>query len=196
MVAVRVLLTSSPKKKTRREQEEASARIAYATGETDYIAHTKRMDEIAVEFHERQLQHTDLTETERLKITAEWREAQRKQQEHIDEQTIDEENNRYNTQLAELKQFYIDGSISKETYDLKTEEAEIEHQRKIVALAKEGSKERLQAEQQLQSLLIAQMQRKQQETERLEAKYAAMKKITSATIRKRHRQNSMPTSPC
>lgn len=164
------------KEKDWREQEEASARIAYATGETDYIAHTKRMDEIAVEFHERQLQHTDLTETERLKITAEWREAQRKQQEHIDEQTIDEENNRYNTQLAELKQFYIDGSISKETYDLKTEEAEIEHQRKIVALAKEGSKERLQAEQQLQSLLIAQMQRKQQETERIEAKYAAMKK--------------------
>ena len=122
------------------------------------------------------MQHPDRTETERLKITAEWREAQRKQQEHIDEQTIDEENNRYNTHLAELKQFYIDGSISKETYDLKTEEAEIEHQRKIVALAKEGSKERLQAEQQLQSLLIAQMQRKQQETERLEAKYAAMKK--------------------
>lgn len=164
------------KEKDWREQEEASARIAYATGETDYIAHTKRMDEIAVEFCERQLQHTDLTETERLRITAEWREAQRKQQEHIDEQTVDEETNRYNTQLAGLKQFYIDGSISKETYDLKTEEAEIEHQRRLVALAKEGSRERLQAEQQLQSLLIAQMQRKQQETERLEQKYAAMKK--------------------
>lgn len=164
------------KEKDWREQEEASARIAYATGETDYIAHTKRMDEIAVEFYERQLRHTDLTETERLKITAEWREAQRKQQEHIDEQTIDEENNRYNTQLAELKQFYIDGSISKETYDLKTEEAEIEHQRRLVALTKEESKERLQAEQQLQSLLIAQMQPKQQERERLETKYAAMKK--------------------
>lgn len=164
------------KEKDWREQEEASARISYATGETDYIAHTKRMDEIAVEFYERQLQHTDLTETERLRITAEWREAQRKQQEHIDEQTIDEENNRYGMQLAELKQFYIDGSISKETYDMKTEEAEIGHQRRLVALAKEGSKERLQAETQLQSLLIAQMQRKQQETERLEAKYAAMKK--------------------
>ena len=75
-----------------------------------------------------------------------------------------------------MKQLYIDGSISKETYDLKTEEAEIEHQRRLVALTKEGSRERLQAEQQLQSLLIAQMQRKQQETERLEAKYAAMKK--------------------
>ncbi len=164
------------KEKEWREQEEASARIAYATGESDYIAYTKRMDEIAVEFCEKQLLHTNLMETERLQITAEWREAQMKQQEHLDEQTIEQENNRYNTQLAELKQFYIDGSISKETFDLKTEEAEIEHQRRLVALTKEGSKERLQAEQQLQSLLIAQMQRKQQEREQLEAKYAAMKK--------------------
>ncbi len=164
------------KEKDWRDREEASARISYATGETDYIAHTKRMDEIAVEFHEKQLQHTDLTETERLKITAEWRETQRKQQEHADAQTLEDENNRYNTQLAELKQFYIDGSISKETYDIKSEEVEIEHQRRLVSIAKEGGKERLQAEQQLQSLLIAQKQRKQQETERLEAKYAAMKK--------------------
>lgn len=164
------------KEKEWREQAEASARIAYATGESDYIAYTKEMDRIAVEFCEKQLLHTDLTETEKLKITAEWREAQLKQQEHLDEQTIDAENNRYNTELAQLKQFYIDGSVSKETYDLKTEEAEIEHQRRLVALTKEGSRERLQAEQQLQSLLIAQMQRKQQEKEKLEAKYAAMKK--------------------
>ena len=164
------------KEKEWREQAEASARISYATGESNYIAYTKEMDRIAVEFCEKQLLHTDLTETERLKITAEWREAQRKQQEHLDEQTIEAENNRYNTELAQLKQFYIDGSISKETYDLKTEEEEIEHQRRLVALTKEGSRERLQAEQQLQSLLIAQVQRKQQEREQLEAKYAAMKK--------------------
>ena len=159
-----------------REQSEAVARIDYATGVTDYIKYTEEMDRIAVEFYEKQLLHTDLTETERLKITAEWREAQKKQQEHADEQTIEAENDRYNTEMAQLKQFYIDGSITKETYDLKTEEAEIEHQRKLVAATKAGTKERLQAEQQLQSLLIAQMQRKQQETERLEAKYAAMKK--------------------
>ena len=159
-----------------REQSEALARIDYATGVTDYIKYTEEMDRIAVEFYEKQLLHTDLTETERLKITAEWREAQKKQQEHANEQSIEAENDRYNTEMAQLKQFYIDGSITKETYDLKTEEAEIEHQRKLVAATKAGTKERLQAEQQLQSLLIAQMQRKQQETERLEAKYAAMKK--------------------
>lgn len=159
-----------------REQQEAVARISYATGESDYLAYTKRMDEIAVEFYEKQLLHTDLSETERLKITAEWREAQKKQAEDATAESVEAENKRYNTELAQLKQFYIDGSISKETYDLKTEEAEIEHQRKLVAATAEGSKERLEAERQLQSLLIAQMQRKQQETERLEAKYAAMKK--------------------
>lgn len=159
-----------------REQQEAVARISYATGESDYLTYTKRMDEIAVEFYEKQLLHTDLTETERLKITAEWREAQKKQAEDAVKESVETEDKRYNTELAQLKQFYIDGSISKETYDLKTEEAEIEHQRKLVAATAEGSKERLEAERQLQSLLIAQMQRKQQETERLEAKYAAMKK--------------------
>lgn len=159
-----------------REQQEAVARISYATGESDYLAYTRRMDEIAVEFYEKQLLHTDLSETERLKITAEWREAQKKQAEDATAESVEAENKRYNTELAQLKQFYIDGSISKETYDLKTEEAEIEHQRKLVAATAEGSKERLEAERQLQSLLIAQMQRKQQETERLEAKYAAMKK--------------------
>lgn len=159
-----------------REQQEAVARISYATGESDYLAYTKRMDEIAVGFYEKQLLHTDLSETERLKITAEWREAQKKQAEDATAESVEAENKRYNTELAQLKQFYIDGSISKETYDLKIEEAEIEHQRKLVAASAEGSKERLEAERQLQSLLIAQMQRKQQETERLEAKYAAMKK--------------------
>lgn len=159
-----------------REQQEAVARISYATGESDYLAYTKRMDEIAVEFCEKQLLHTDLTETERLKITAEWREAQKKQAEDAVKESVETEDKRYNTELAQLKQFYIDGSISKETYDLKIEEAEIEHQRKLVAATAEGSRERLEAERQLQSLLIAQMQRKQQETGRLEAKYAAMKK--------------------
>lgn len=159
-----------------REQQEASTRISYATGVTDYVRYTEEMDRIAVEFYEKQLLHTDITETERLKITAEWREAQKKQQEHADAQTIEAENNRYNMEIAQLKQFYIDGSISKESYDLKVEEAEIEHQQKLVAATKAGTRERLQAEQQLQSLLIAQMQRKQQEREQLEAKYAAMKK--------------------
>jgi TP901 family phage tail tape measure protein len=163
-----------------REREEASARIAYATGKKDYLAYTAEMDRIAVEFYEKQLLHTDLSEDERLQITAKWREAQMKQQQHADaallSQSVDAENDRYNAQMAEVKQFYIDGQISKETYDQRIEEYEILHQRNLSQLYKEGSKERLQAEQQLQSLLIAQMQRRQRETEENERKLASMKK--------------------
>lgn len=163
-----------------REREEASARIAYATGKKDYLAYTAEMDRIAVEFYERQLLHTDLSEDERLQITAKWREAQMKQQQHADaallSQSVDDENARYNAQMAEVKQFYIDGQISKETYDQRIEEYEILHQQNLSKIYAEGSKERLQAEQQLQSLLIAQMQRRQRETEENERKLASMKK--------------------
>lgn len=163
-----------------RDREEASARIAYATGKKDYLAYTAEMDRIAVEFYERQLLHTELSEDERLQITAKWREAQMKQQQHADaallSQSVDAENDRYNAQMAEVKQFYIDGQISKETYDQRIEEYEILHQKKLSQLYAEGSKERLQAEQQLQSLLIAQMQRRQRETEENERKLASMKK--------------------
>lgn len=163
-----------------REREEASARIAYATGKKDYLAYTAEMDRIAVEFYERQLLHTDLSEDERLQITAKWREAQMKQQQHADaallSQSVDAENERYNAQMAEVKQFYIDGQISKETYDQRIEEYEILHQQNLSKIYAEGSKERLQAEQQLQSLLIAQMQRRQRETEEHERKLASMKK--------------------
>ena len=163
-----------------REREEASARIAYATGKKDYLAYTAEMDRIAVEFYEKQLLHTELSEDERLQITAKWREAQMKQQQHADaallSQSVDAENARYDAQMAEVKQFYIDGQISKETYDQRIEEYEILHQRNLSKLYAEGSKERLQAEQQLQSLLIAQMQRRQRETEENERKLASMKK--------------------
>ena len=163
-----------------REREEASARIAYATGKKDYLAYTADMDRIAVEFYEKLLLHTDLSEDERLQITAKWREAQMKQQQHADaallSQSVEAENARYDAQMAEVKQFYIDGQISKETYDQRIEEYEILHQHNLSKIYAEGSKERLQAEQQLQSLLIAQMQRRQRETEENERKLASMKK--------------------
>ena len=159
-----------------RESMEASARISYATGEKDYIAHTKRMDEILVEYYEKILQRTDLGETERLTFTAQWREAQQKQQEHFTAESVEQEQQRYSEELATAKQAYIDGQYTKETYDIKIEELEIEHQQKLVNLYKEGTKDRAEAEARLTDLLIQQMQRRQQETATLEAKYAAMKK--------------------
>ena len=158
-----------------REKQEALARIYYASGAADYIWYLEKMDKIAVQFYSKQLKHTDLSETERLSITAQYHEARKKQQEHFFAKSEAAENKRYNAQMSELKQFYLDGKINKETFDLKSEEAEILHQKKLLSTTKKGSEERFQAEQQLQSLLIAQMNRKQKDREKLEAKYAAMK---------------------
>ncbi len=159
-----------------REREEAMNRIAYATGKKDYIAYTDAMNQIAVDFYAKQLEHTDLTENERLKIQADYYEAVKKQAEAANAKSIEDENSNYSAQLAEARQFYIDGKYTKETYDSELERIEIEHQRKLVSLYAEGTKERAQAEQQLQSLLIAAMQKRQQKTEELERKYAQMKK--------------------
>ncbi|MDE6011119.1 MAG: phage tail tape measure protein, partial [Muribaculaceae bacterium] len=159
-----------------RESQEALLRIDYATGVRDYVDYIGEMDRIAVEFCEKQLAHTDLTELERLKITADWRDAQKKQQERFDADTIEQENVSAAERKAVIIQAYIDGEISKASYDIKIEEAEIEHQRRLVSATKEGTRDRAQAEQQLQSLLLSQSQRRQQEREKLEAKYAAMKK--------------------
>lgn len=158
-----------------REQAEASARIAYATGETDYLAYTKKMDEIAVAFYEKQLLHTDLTETERLTITAQWREAQKKQTEDGLSATAEAENASYSQRLAEAKQFYLDGKYSKETYDEAVERLEIEHLQALAKIYAEGSKERLDADRQLQDALIQQMQRRQAKQKELERKFASMK---------------------
>ena len=155
-----------------REKEEALARIAYATGETDYLAHTRRMDEIAVQFFTKQLEHTDLDANERLKITAELREAERKLREDDFAKSESEENVRHNEEMARLKQDYIDGRISRKTYDMRLEEMEIEHQRRLVAIFEEGTDKKLAAEKRLQDLLAQQMEKRKTDTERLEKEIA------------------------
>ncbi len=158
-----------------REQQEALNRIAYATGEKDYIAYTQRMDAIAVEFFRKQLAHTDLSTTERLSIEAQLQEALVNQSKTFSKQTIDEENRRHSDRLNELRQFYIDGQITQETYERRVEEEEMLHQHRLVSIHQEGTTERAAAEERLQSLLIAQMQRRQQEKQKLEQKYTSMK---------------------
>lgn len=163
-----------------RERTEAEARIAYVTGKKDYLQYLADMNKASVDYYDALLKRTDLSETERLKTEADYYEAAKKQKEENDaallSQSVNAEKARYDAQMAELKQFYINGSISKGTYDTRTEEYEILHQQKLSNIYEDGSKERLQAEQQLQSLLISQMQRRQRAMEENERKLASMKK--------------------
>lgn len=164
------------KEKEWREQQEALARIAYAKGESDYITYTKRMDEIAVQFYSKQLEHTDLTETERLSIDAQYWEAKKKGQQDLTKFTAEEMEAAYNDEVAKAKQHYIDGEYSYDTYTEVLERLELTHLATMAAFYDEGTKERLQAETDLQNAMIAQRQKHQQALEAQEAKYAAMKK--------------------
>ena len=152
-------------------REEAFNRIAYATGEKDYIAYTKRMLEIEVEFNKKKLEHTDLTEDERLSIQATYYEALLKQSENNTKLTIEEEEAAYNDKLALEKQRYIDGQVSYAVYQETIEQMEIDHLRKMASLYADGSREQLQAQRQLQDKLVANQQRHQREAEAAEKKH-------------------------
>ena len=152
-------------------REEALNRIAYATGEKDYIEYTKRMMEIEVEFNKKKLEHTDLTEDERLSIQAAYYEAVLKQTENNTKLTIEEEEAAYNDKVAIEKQRYIDGKISYAVYQEAIEQLELDHLRKMASLYAEGSKEQLQAQKQLQDKLVQNQQRHQRETEAAEKKH-------------------------
>lgn len=151
-----------------REREEALNRIAYAKGEKSYIDYIKRMNEIEVDFYNKQLAHTDLSENERLSIQAQYYEAVKKQNDANTTLTLDAEKEAYNKRLAEAKQFFIDGQYSIDTYNEAVARIEEEHLAKLVTLTKEGTKERIDAEKALADYQYQAALKKQQETKKKE----------------------------
>lgn len=146
-----------------REREEALNRIAYATGKKSYEDYTKRMNEIEVEFYNKQLAHTDLSKNERLSIQAQYYEAVKKQNEANSNFTLDAEKQSYNERLVETKQFFVDGKYSIDTYNEAVARIEEEHLRNMVTLTKEGTKERMDAEKALADFQYQAALKKQQE---------------------------------
>lgn len=159
-----------------KERAEAGARIAYATGKKNYLDYLDAMNEASKNYYDSLLKRTDLSEMERLKIQAQYEENRKKIADQGIARSAEEEDARYNKEMATLRQSYIDGHISKKTFDASVEEQEIIHQRNLTKAYAEGSKERLQAERQLQQLLMAQTGRRQQETEAAEKKLAEARK--------------------
>ena len=167
-----------------REREEAINRIAYAKGEKNYEQYTLRMQEIAVEYHKKQLEHTDLSALERLSIEADYYEAIKKQQEQQNtfaeekskeaiETAKAQEEDRYNSLLAIEKQRYIDGEISLQQYQNAVELAELEHLRKMTQVFNAGSEEYIRANARYQDRLMADQKKRQQAAEEAEKKHLA-----------------------
>ena len=154
-----------------KQKEEALNRISYAKGEKHYIDYTKRMQEIEVEYNKKKLEHTDLSENERLSIEAAYYEAVKKQTEQTAKTTIEEEEALHNEMMATQKQRYIDGEVSYSVYEEAIEQLEMRHLNKMVSLYEKGSKEQLQAQRQLQDKLLANQRKHQKEYEDAEKKH-------------------------
>ena len=154
-----------------KQREEAVNRISYAKGEKHYIDYTKRMQEIEVEYNKKKLEHTDLTENERLSIEAAYYEALKKQSQQAVKTTVEEEEALYNEMMAVQKQRYIDGEVSYSVYEETIEQMEIRHLHTMASLYEKGSKEQLQAQKSLQDKLLANQRKHQKEYEDAEKKH-------------------------
>ena len=151
-----------------REREEALNRIAYAKGEKSYIDYTKRMNEIEVQYYEKLKDHKKATADEQLQFEAQYYEAVKKQNDANTTLTLDAEKEAYNKRLAEAKQFFVDGTYSIDTYNEAVQRIEAEHLANMVALTKEGTKERIDAEKALADYQYKVALKKQQELKKKE----------------------------
>ena len=154
-----------------KEREQALNRIAYAKGEQDYDAYTKRMLEIEVEYNRKKLAHTDLAGNEQVTIEAAYYEALKKQKNNAIEGTVQQEEEEYKGIMAVLQQRYMDGELSARQYQSAIELAELEHLRRVANLYEDGSKERLKAEKNYHDTSLKYQQKHLQEDKRLQEKF-------------------------
>ena len=151
------------KEKAWKDEQEALNRIAYAKGEIDYEDYTKKLDAIAVEFYKKELEHKNLSKNERIDIEAQYWEAVKKQRDEANKRTIDDESKAYNAEKATIDQHYLDGTISKRTYDIMLENLELAHLRVMTQITAKGSKEREDAEEQYRTRRIAAQDKRRKE---------------------------------
>ena len=152
-------------------EEEALNRIAYATGKKNYEQYQQRIIEIEIEYQKKVLEHTDLTQQEKLEAQASYYEAEKKQVEQHTKVTVEQENQLYNESLAIQKQRFIDGEVSSEVYQQTLELLELNHLRRMSTMYKEGSTEYVQAQKAYQDKLVSDQKKHQQETEAAEKKH-------------------------
>lgn len=151
------------KVKAWKEKEEATNRIAYATGLKDYEQYTTDMERIEVEYNQRALDTVELTAQERLNLQAALAEAEKKLADETHGQNREQLEQQYAQQQADLKQAYIDGLLSLQAYNEATERAELSHMRVMRKFEKEGSKERLDIEKKYRDKLFEAQKKKHQD---------------------------------
>lgn len=153
-----------------KEREEALNIISYVKGEKNYQEYTEKINQIALEFYDKQLQHTDLSEQERIVIEGEKAEELLKQKKNLTKHSIEEEELRHQQEVSSIKQKYVDEELTQKQYELSIELAELEHLSKMKELTEKGSKERADAEKRYLDKMFEYQKKKQAEQEKAEEK--------------------------
>lgn len=161
-----------------REKQIALAKISYFKGETDYEQHQQRLEQIDMDFANKLLERTDLTESERLDAQAKYWEAKNKLDKRAQAKTIADENEAYEDLRRQVQDDYLQNRISKEAYDMQMENVEFAHLRALTQLTKEGTEERRKAEETYRQRLVADQQKRQKDFEEKEKEHQAKLKQT------------------
>lgn len=124
--------------------------IAYYQGEKNFSEYTAHNLDIERQYQEMRLAKCEQGTTEYLQVEALWRKAQYEQNRYWDNLTLEEETELYNAQLNKLEESYNQGNLTARQYQLAKEDAELTHLQNIVRIYDEGSKEYIEAQENLE----------------------------------------------
>ena len=153
-----------------KEQQDV-ARLMYERGlftEDEYNAY---LAELQQEYYDKQFAHANLTQAEKFEIHANKLESYNKEQDRVRQKSIHDEDNSYREAAGKLSQEYIDGKISIEKLNEESEKLELQHLERMVDLTKEGSDERLAAEEAYRNKKLEITNRKNEEEKQLQQEF-------------------------
>ncbi len=117
-----------------REDAENRLKLAYAKRQISLDEYTLGMYGVEIDFYERQLKHTQLSNEQRLAIQAQQEEAERKLKEYYNKVDVEAEERDHKMRVADLKQQYLDGKKTQEEYNAEMQKLEEERLRNLAAI--------------------------------------------------------------
>lgn len=154
-----------------KKEQEDNAKISWAVGNMSDSEYNMRLSEIAQEYYKRQMNNPGGSAAKKLEAEANYYDEIKKYIELIDSDDLEKFEKEYSVAVGKLMQDYIDGSIGLETYNKTLEAMEVEHLRQTVEKHKEGTKERLAAEEEYQKKLFEMEQERQEKMKEDYQKY-------------------------
>ena len=150
------------------KEQQDEARLLYELGVYTEDEYNAVVADLQQQSFDKQLAHTNLTEAEKNEISANKWESFNKEEDRVRQKSIHDEDNSYREAVGNLTQEYIDGKISIEKLNEESEKLELQHLERMVDLTKEGSDERLAAEEAYRNKKLEITNRKNEEEKQLQ----------------------------